>query len=145
MPVQTNVQAPATSALVPAASTCWGCNSRQRPATSSVLVSPATLWEGAMKRHFKEGREPVKARSRKAVPKRRNGPKVSRTRASSAASLHKQVALLTHERDEALARQNATADILRVISQSPNDERPIFANMSSPLRGVHRHHRFRMV
>jgi GAF domain-containing protein len=60
------------------------------------------------------------------VLKRRNGPKASRPRASSAASLHKQVALLTHERDEALARQAATADILRVISQSPNDEQPIF-------------------
>ena len=79
-----------------------------------------------MRRHSKEGREPVKARRRKAVLKRRNGPKASRPRASSSASLHKQVFLLAQERDEALARQTATADILRVISQSPNDERPVF-------------------
>ncbi|MGB6996607.1 MAG: GAF domain-containing protein, partial [Pseudolabrys sp.] len=79
-----------------------------------------------MRRHSKEGREPVKARRRKAVLKPRNGPKASRPRASSAARLHKQLALLARERDEALARQTATADILRVISQSPNDERPVF-------------------
>jgi transcriptional regulator with GAF, ATPase, and Fis domain len=79
-----------------------------------------------MGRRSKEGREPAKARRRKAVLKRRNGQKVSRPRASSAASLRKQVALLTHERDEALARQTATADILRVISQSPTDKWPIF-------------------
>ena len=79
-----------------------------------------------MRGHSKEGRKPVKARRRKAVLKPRNGPKASRPRASSAARLHKQLALLTRERDEALARQTATADILRVISQSPNDERPVF-------------------
>jgi hypothetical protein len=56
-----------------------------------------------MRRHSKEGHEPVKARRRKVVLKRRNGPKASRQRASSSASVHKQVALLTHERDEALA------------------------------------------
>jgi hypothetical protein len=78
-----------------------------------------------MKRRSRPGGQPVKARRRKAgTLKRRNGtqpgPKASRRRAPSAASLHKQLA---RERDEALARQTATADILRVISQSPNDER----------------------
>jgi hypothetical protein len=79
-----------------------------------------------MRRHSKEGRGLVKARRRKVVLKRRNGQKASRPRASTAASLHKQLALLTHERDEALAKQTATADVLRVISQSSTDERPIF-------------------
>ena len=77
-----------------------------------------------MSGHSKEEREPVEARRRKAV--RGNGPKATRPRTSSAARLHKQLALLARERDEALARQTATADILRIISQSPNDERPVF-------------------
>ena len=80
-----------------------------------------------MRRRSNPGREPAKARRRKTVtPKRRNGPKAVRRRSSSAASLYKKVALLTRERDEVLARQIATADILRVISQSPNDEQPVF-------------------
>ena len=58
--------------------------------------------------------------------KRGNAPKAVRRRSSSAASLHKRVALLTRERDEALSRQTVTADILRVISQSPTDLRPVF-------------------
>src|SRR5262249_38748574 len=36
------------------------------------------------------------------------------------------VARLTREPDEALARQIATSEILRVISQSPSDVRPVF-------------------
>jgi GAF domain-containing protein len=80
-----------------------------------------------MGRRSKPGREPAKARRRKTVtPKRRNGPKAVRRRSSSAASLHKKVALLTRERDEALARQTATSEVLRVISQSPTDVRQVF-------------------
>jgi GAF domain-containing protein len=36
------------------------------------------------------------------------------------------IALLTRERDEALARQTATSEVLRVISQSPTDVRQVF-------------------
>ena len=80
-----------------------------------------------MRRRSKAGGEPAKTRRRKAMTlKRGNAPKAVRRRSSSAASLHKRVALLTRERDEALSRQTVTADILRVISQSPTDLRPVF-------------------
>jgi len=80
-----------------------------------------------VRRRSSTGGKPVKARRRRAATlKRRNAPKAVRRRSSSAASLHKKVALLTRERDEALARQTATSEVLRVISQSPNDERLVF-------------------
>jgi two-component system, NtrC family, sensor kinase len=61
-----------------------------------------------------------------AKMRRVKAPKGVIRRSSAAAGLHKRVALLTRERDEALARQTATSDILRVISQSPTDVRPVF-------------------
>jgi GAF domain-containing protein len=80
-----------------------------------------------VRRRSSTGGKPVKARRRRAATlKRRNAPKAVRRRSSSAASLHKKVALLKRERDEALARQTATSEVLRVISQSPNDERLVF-------------------
>src|SRR6516162_3812154 len=80
-----------------------------------------------MRRRSRAGGEIVKARRRKtAMRKRRNAPNAVLHRTPSTADLRKKVGLFKRERDEALARQTATSEILRVISQSPTDVQPVF-------------------
>jgi GAF domain-containing protein len=72
----------------------------------------------AMKRRSRAGGKPAKARPRKALTvKGRNAPKAV-SRLGSASAGRTEIARLTRELKEAQEQQAATADLLKVISQS---------------------------
>src|SRR5215467_1248670 len=79
-----------------------------------------------MRRRSGAGEKPVKKRHRKTVtPKRGDQPK-PRPFTSQTRHTESQAARLTRELQESLAREDATSEVLRVISSSPRDATPVF-------------------
>jgi two-component system, NtrC family, sensor kinase len=74
-----------------------------------------------MRSRDKAGGKAGSAQRKTVTPRRRNAPKAARRRNSLAAATETNVAVLTRERDEALEQQRATSEVLRAISNAPND------------------------
>ena len=80
-----------------------------------------------MRRRSSSGSERVKPPKRKAASlKRSKAPKATRNRGVSILGQETFVARLTRERDEALLRETANSEILRLISSSPGDLELVF-------------------
>ena len=84
-----------------------------------------------MRRRPRAGPERGKSPRGKAKTQKRRGGLKTHLRNSSAADHKTQpdVAQITRERDEALEREKATAEVLRIISSSPGELEPVFQAM----------------
>jgi len=71
-------------------------------------------------------RKPAKTQHRKVTRPKRNAPTAARQGGPSAGDLQKQLDARTRELNEATARENATSEVLRIISSSPGELQPVF-------------------
>jgi hypothetical protein len=81
----------------------------------------------AMRRRSNRDRKSTKTRGEEAAtPKRGNASKALRRHSSSVTHSETQVARLTRKLQDSLAREDATSEVLRVISASSSDPKPVF-------------------